>query len=181
MPRIDLLPPLRSTELLFSYLATNFNRIADAFEALTGTGSNVTAPTIIVKTVDEQVVSSSTLQNDDELVLPVINNTLITIKTVLFCSVSPTGDINLKWSFPTGTTIKWTATGIDSAAAVHRGGLNETNIAHFSNDPHCIVIDMAVSIGGTSGDLTLTWAQDWPDAIPTKVLAGSSILAHRVA
>lgn len=34
MPRIDLLPPLRNLELLFSYLATNFNRIADEFEKL---------------------------------------------------------------------------------------------------------------------------------------------------
>src|SRR5690606_18086867 len=63
------------------------------------------APIFVVKSTNESVSSSTTLQNDNELSVSLTANRAYEVSGVLRVSGSTSGDIKLSWTGPSGSTM----------------------------------------------------------------------------
>lgn len=143
------------------------------------------------KTADETVTSSTTVQNDDQLFLPVAANAKYKLTSHIFYSggASPIGDLKLKWTGPTGAVLQWANYGVNTSALTSHNVVVE---ALAAASPRAVGTNgagawMSCCPGGTlttastSGNLTLQWAQNSSSATGTIVYAGSEITLVRVA
>lgn len=148
-------------------------------------------PLIVVKTADESVISTVTLQNDNELVLPVVANATYLLEGCLFFSSATGADFTFDFAFPSGTTLKWSAfalnanadafgsgsmvtLALDDGADYTIGGSGTTNI--LTAEPNGLVI-----VSSTAGNLQLRFAQNGSTASNTTVYAKSWMKLTRYA
>ena len=145
-----------------------------------------------VKTATESVTSSTTLQNDDELLLAVLANTTYFVFGLLFYDGATAGDFKFAWTGPSGYSFDYSApvlaTGTTSAI-VDGGATNTLNMSAFqetdifsvgaagAGNTIAITITGVLIIGGTAGTLQLQWAQVASSATATRVFAPSCLLA----
>lgn len=146
-------------------------------------------PTFVLKTSSEIVNNSSTLQNDNELVLAVEASAQYLLSMMLVYSSASAADIKLAWSAPASATMIWVPHGIGSSVATLTGDIftqsqsisstpalggaaGLTSIAHVIGN---------LTVAGTAGNLQFRWAQDAATASDTTVLAGSWMRLERVA
>lgn len=149
----------------------------------------------IFKTVDEQVVNSAVLQDDDELVLPLLANTDYWLECFIKYGAHTTMDFRVMVSVPAGTTIDLlhnglitshaTGDGIDavSRARMQVGSSGGTPGGRdASNTPTLICpLEGRVIVAGTAGNITLRWAQSTAAAgSGTVVRAGSVMILQRL-
>lgn len=143
------------------------------------------------KTADETVTSSTTVQNDDQLFLPLALNAKYKFDAVIFYSggASPIGDLKLKWTGPVGAVMQWANFGVNTS------GLTQYNVvveALAAASPRAVGTNGAgnwmscrpagtLTTAGTSGNLQLQWAQNSSSATGTIVYANSYISLLRVA
>lgn len=144
------------------------------------------------KTGDESVTSSTTLQNDDLLVLPVASNARYIMEAVLFyvgAADGATGGLKLGWTGPSGATMKWANRGTTQnvsptlvnynvvVEAIGGGrGVGTNSGTEMSCFPYGVL-----NTSSTSGNLQLQWAQGGSNATATTVKAGSLLHLRRVA
>lgn len=128
----------------------------------------------VVKSGDESVVSSTTLQNDDGLFVAVTAGVTYEIGGVLFTSLGVGGGIKVGWSAPSLSSMQWTATGAQLGAV---GG----SINPFATGNDDAVLLRGRLIPGATGLLWLRWAQQTSDAAATTVLSGSYLWHRRIA
>jgi hypothetical protein len=145
---------------------------------------------VAYKTATETVTSSTTLQNDDQLFLPVAVNARYIFDSALFYTgaASPAGDLKLSFSGPAGATMKWANRGVNSSGLSQYNVVVETLAA---GSPRAVgtngATEMAafpmgtVTTSSTSGNLQLQWAQNASSATGTALLAGSVIRLVRIA
>lgn len=130
---------------------------------------------IAYKTADETVNNSDTLQDDDELTFEVEANATYSFQFVLFFNSGTTPDYKFGWTYPTGTTLKWGdffgGTGIETTVS---------NINGTGSNAVMLTVG-TIFVGSTEGSMTIQWAQRVANASDTKTLAGTSIIATRVA
>lgn len=153
-------------------------------------------PRFVVKSADESLTSSTALQDDNHLILPVDANATYELQAMLFWAGNETGDIKFAFAFPTGATVNWAITGPNAADAGFSTGGTRGGTQYFSSLNQTLSptgsIDIAgstsplharphgtVITGVTAGSLTLRWAQNTSNATATTVKAGSWLRLQR--
>lgn len=146
------------------------------------------------KTIDESVTSSTVLQNDDELSVPVGLNATYDFEAFILTMVAGSVvDIQVAWAFPAGATLidggigpevalgsgadisqgKWQANTIDFTSPSTARTYGSSSIA--TN----ILLKGTLITTNTAGNLTFQWAQAASSGTPQKVLGGSWLRAWR--
>ena len=141
-------------------------------------------PTIVRKTSDETVNNSTTLQNDDELLLAIAANEVWAVD--IYIKFFNAGTANFKGGIvlpaladceggivydDLAGTVQWEQT-LASGEVATMGGVGENAIVVF----HYIVTN-----GANAGNVQFQWAQVTANAEDTTVRAGSCIIAHQLA
>jgi hypothetical protein len=141
------------------------------------------------KTADESVTSSTTLQNDNELFLPLLANTQYWFETFIIYDGHLDGGLRLSPSIPAGATIQWTHGGLRASAGATVGEVSRTAFTDTINPGQigCVTGSTTVVVGegrvttsGTAGNFQLQWAQITSHATATRVLTDSAILLTRL-
>lgn len=123
-----------------------------------------------IKTAPESVASSTALQDDDELVVPVEANTRYRFEALLVCGGSA-GDIVIDFIGPAGSTELWAFGGPHSGAMFSAAQGIAIGGSNFAVQAGGILL-----VGATAGNLTLRWAQQTSDPAATTVQEGSSLI-----
>ena len=141
------------------------------------------------KTINESVTSSTTLQADDHLTVPVQANAIYKVECMLKCVGASAGGIKLQWTAPTSATFDWTVSAMDSgatqynvdqAAAFSLSSIPGFGLAASSLHSPVQILGLLV-VAGTSGNFALTWAQQTSNATATQVLANSFMQLTRMS
>jgi hypothetical protein len=143
-----------------------------------------------LKTADESVASSTTMQDDDHLFVPVAANTAYWVTAVIHYAASTAADLKIGWSAPTGSTLDWVSDGFGSTSAA--AGVDAASRSHqmLGSTPApggngtgltlaCIPRGVLV-VGGTAGTFRFRWAQLASDAAATVVKAESILILRRL-
>lgn len=149
-------------------------------------------PNSIVKGTLETVTSSTTYQDDNELLFPVEPNAHYFAMFILNISGATGGDIKTRYSVPAGTTgFKWCMG--PTVGATDRENTNMVSAVHgFATDrPYGTVAVSGAGIAvreylriqtaGTAGNVVLQWAQNTSSASATTMDVDSHALWWRVA
>lgn len=153
---------------------------ASVFAALMAERMPITAR----KTANETIISNSTLQNDDELFVAVEASCTYHMELRISCTSGITPDLKIGWTYPTGTTIRWSGVDADTAGAVRiAGNLLETSVPAIvgSGGDVAVFYTGMVITGVNAGTLQLQWAQNTLTASNSTVYAGSFLTIKRVA
>lgn len=166
-------------------VATGPNAIARAGRGTIVQG--IAMPFHVVKSADESVTGSTSLQNDDHLVFAVGANEIWVAEYFLtLISASVTPDFKLDFSVPSGAVGGFAFTRRDTAS-----GLTEETAGNFGS-PLDMGIDAAntywpmyvylyIDTAGTAGNVQLRWAQNTSNANAMTMKAGSMLRATRTA
>ena len=145
----------------------------------------------ISKIADESVTSSTTLQDDNHLMLPVgANENWVWHMFLQVVSASETPDFSVNVTAPSGAT-GWY--GISAPAATLTNPVLSdvgmasrpygTGLANFGIDnsvPSFMILAGFCDTAGTAGNVTLQWAQGVSDANSVTVKLGSFMIGHRL-
>jgi hypothetical protein len=144
-------------------------------------------PYTIYKAADESVTSSTTLQDDNHLILPLAAGATYTIEGGLFYDGQfNAGNLKLTWTLPALATIFWSANGpaTGGAAAFGSQAVTSGNVTigtyGTGGSKTTASINGTVTTFGTAGNMTLRWAQDAVHATATTIYAGSWLRAWRM-
>ncbi len=134
--------------------------------------------TLVIKTADETVTSSTTLQNDDHLLFALAANKTYLVKTTLLISATDANPkFKCKWTVPTSCTMFWGPAGGSQWGGVLALNVETdtlTNIAVPASTTGLLYLAL-VRNGANAGNLQFQWAQENSDASDTKVLKHSSL------
>ncbi|MGW8679668.1 hypothetical protein ACWGNN_01120 [Streptomyces sp. NPDC055817] len=173
-------------------LKTDDNLIVDLNLTVNGVGQ----VQYIAKTADETVNSSTTLQNDDHLVLPVVANGVYTFALDLYMTESTdyVGDFKMSFTCPTGATFDMHGAGAHVTVLASGTSSDGEWIGKLATSSAAATLAFGVGTGltavrvygrlvmsGTAGNLQLQWAQNASDATGTTLKAGSYMTMTRVA
>ena len=133
------------------------------------------------KSSDETVNNSSTLQNDDDLLVAIGASEIWSFEIDIFFDSGTTPDIKFALSGPSGATGLWSfvevssnvTKSIDGSSSASRDGggagfVRQTRITGY------------ISNSTNAGNIQLLWAQNTADASDTIVKAGSRFIATRL-
>lgn len=143
-----------------------------------------TNPLIVVKTADEVVYNSTTLQNDDHLFFDVGANEVWFVEwhIRLLSGTTP----GWKWAVtaPSGTTCysyNWGQIGALTAAGTIAGTACGTAISVDGTEASALFVGFSrIITGSTAGRVQLQWAQNTANASNTIVYANSYLIAHKI-
>lgn len=148
----------------------------------------------VKKTVDEGVTSSTTIQNDDALVVSLAANAEYELTCWVAANGSASGDIKMAWSLPAGVTGQRYCLGPDTSSATSTAATTmrascltdsfttEINYGVFATNQQSLILEtLYITTAGTAGNAQLQWAQNASSATATTVEAGSYIRIERVA
>jgi hypothetical protein len=158
--------------------------------------AGIGAKSFVRKTADESVTSSTTLQNDNELVLAVSASATYVFRVWLLATdaTDATGDIKFGFTFPTGAVCHFSGKGPHTLMA--SGGAfgdaefigrntatSGSTVASYGLSSSVIGIELSglLIVAGTAGNFQLQWAQNASDGNATTVQAGSYMTLERVA
>ncbi len=144
-------------------------------------------PVSVVKTSDETVNNSDTLQNDDALLLAVGISQKWAFTLFVIYSTGAIPDFKWQLTVPTNGAVRGVRSTAIGESSTGAGGTSAPSIAAASAyvEPHHstagILLVTGIYIGGdTAGNMTLQWAQNTAEVSNTKVLANSYLLAFQV-
>jgi len=151
-------------------------------------------PVFAVKSADESVISSTTLQNDNELFVSLAANTTYQLNLALLATeaTGTTADLKLAWTMPSGCRLdaanvgahtSWTGSSANPEVEFNSWQAETsttTSTRSFGTINAGIVFGYhvrgIVTNGGTAGTLQLQWAQAASVAENVTVKAGSSLI-----
>ncbi len=145
-------------------------------------------PTItkVVKSADETIDTSTTFQNDDELLWAMGTNESWIFMLGLFNTGNTTADFKYLMVGPTSftTTYGMRAALEETGSVQHQVALDETDsggqgIVAAGTVRHFLITGV-MATAGTAGNGQLQWAQLVSNASDTTLKAGSYLIAHRV-
>ncbi|MBI4010091.1 MAG: hypothetical protein HY361_02775 [Candidatus Aenigmarchaeota archaeon] len=150
----------------------------------TAGGGGVTSK-IVRKSINESVVNSATLQDDDELKFSVGANEVWTFDMYLLFNASFTPSIKWQFTVPSGTALEGTWFGTNAPGSVSNAvwffnNNQEQNTQGQTNDVLLKIYGVVVA-GGTAGNIQFQWAQNTATTRGTAVLQNSAIIATRIA
>lgn len=136
-----------------------------------------------IKTADESVASSITLQDDNDLLFPVLANEIWAFQAFLWVAQATNvgGGIRYTFSGPSGSTGNWG--GLEAVATVALVEYVSLGTERIKTDfgvtsARPFILFGRISNGATAGDLKFRWAQETSDADAT-ILKASSVLVGR--
>jgi hypothetical protein len=137
------------------------------------------------KTADETVNNSATLQNDDELFVPLLASAVYVYDLHLIYNSGTTPDLKLGWSVPSGTTMLWECCACydTTGTLVSTGNFTASTVAGFGgtgSDAHAYLSGQIVT-STTAGNVQLQWAQNSATGSNTIMRAGSRFIVKQVA
>jgi len=144
------------------------------------------------KTATESVTSSTTLQDDDELTVTVVANTVYAFDAVIFYDGSASGvagDLKLRWVGPAGATLTVANLSLISSATGTQGDLMDGQIINTdinigtlgAGTTLAAVFRGLLIVAGTGGTYKAQWAQLTSGATATRLLADSHMILRQVA
>jgi hypothetical protein len=144
-----------------------------------------------MKTADESVSSSTTLQDDNHLQIAVQASTDYWVQAHLIYegAANPSGDLKLGWSFPSGATWTWVSDALGTGVTGSTDIISRSQqVGSGSSSPGTVgagVLVVAVPkgvlrVGSNSGFLRLRWAQLASSGTPTIVKQGSLLTIRRL-
>lgn len=145
----------------------------------------------VVKTADESLTSNATLQNDDDLVLPVVASATYIVEWSLVTDGALAADFKYSFTGPASATMTWESVGIlttDTTATAARGATDNATIGTVQTHGTILAgtnsrIDGrgVLTVSTTAGSLQLQWAQNTSTASATRCRAGSWLRATRIS
>lgn len=136
---------------------------------------------LVVKNSDESVTSSSTVQDDNELLAAMLANTDYKFDLWLHITCATVTDIKVAFTAPAGAAIAYDAYAPDTNETLATNGTTviataagvEIALSPIAVTEVSVRISGYVRNGANAGNLTLRWAQVGSSATPTVVKAGS--------
>ena len=138
------------------------------------------------KATDQGVTSSTVLQNDTALLVPVAANAKYEFDVKLVYKGGTTGssDLKLGWAVPSGAVIAGGLEGVANPLGVALLYMIQTSVlfsaTNGTGNPFPIRMWGTLTTSGTPGNMQLTWAQNTSSGTATTVMAGSLLTARRV-
>ena len=140
---------------------------------------------VIRKAADESVTNSTTLQNDDELLLAMAANEVwaIELRLLTYDAVATDAGVKFAWSLPSGATLRSYLVYTTSAGA---GGVAwkadaETLDLYAGTAIIATLVQWAIIVNGaTAGNAQLQWAQNTQQNRATTVKANSVLRATKL-
>ena len=146
------------------------------------------APYAVIKGSDEDVTSSTTLQNDDALFLAVAANTSWLFDCYLDYEGGTLGssDIKWTWSAPSGATLVYGLSGLDTsgdnvASTSYAGSATVTAGTSGASNLRSARMYGTLIVGSTAGTLQLKWAQNTSSGTATIVHAQSYLTLWQIS
>lgn len=142
----------------------------------------------VVKPSNESIASSTTLQNDDHLLLPVSANTMYFIQGMFIISGAESADMLFQWSVPSGATFNWVSDTLGSGSTTSATGQVSRTSQGNTNQPAFGLIASLITVvpikgflvvGSTGGVLRAKWCQNSSSGTATIMRAGSYLMARR--
>lgn len=121
-------------------------------------GVAVKPETLIVKSADEAVTSSTTLQNDDDFSFTVAANTSYVVEGVLIVDGSSSGDFKAAWSIPSGNyMISFVHQSSSTPGSIYEADQDQAEIISLLGvgTYEVLRIFCGLVIGGSGGTATL--------------------------
>jgi hypothetical protein len=142
---------------------------------------------VVRKAADESVTSSAVLQDDNDLILPVLANEVWLATWYLVWTAAAAGDLNTRFTFPSGTiagSSVWVKDNDVMTAGVYSATSSPSLEVSYAGAGATVIGPVPVSVlytgGGTGGNVTLQWAQKTSDATATVMKANSSLWAVKL-
>ena len=144
------------------------------------------APLSVVKPSDESVTSSTTLQNDNDLVVAVSANASYLVFCYLDYEGASAGDLKFSWSVPTSATMRFTIIGQTAASAAQTAVTGSESTSYTVGADAAATLNAVLMVGtlvvsSSSGSLQLQWAQGTSSGTATKVHAQSVLSLWQVS
>ena len=159
--------------------ALRVNSGASALEFAT-----IYSPVMVIKTSDEALNSSASLQNDDVLLVALSASTSYIILAQIITSSPTAADFKFDFSTPTSPTAKGRMQFMtDEAAGSQAGGgdlEDDLLVTYSGTDEHSFFIVGSIRNGSNAGNLTFRWAQNASNGGATTVHAESWLAAIQV-
>ncbi len=137
---------------------------------------------LIPKTADETINNVGILQNDDELVLPVLANEIWLIHMTLRTN-SAVADIQWLFTVPAAGAMVYWCPGVCTATVGVPDG--DATVAHVftaaAGVNRTFDLELLYTGGANAGNVQLQWAQNGGNASDTKVLKGSALIGRRIS
>ncbi|KND38489.1 hypothetical protein [Streptomyces acidiscabies] len=141
------------------------------------TVSGVGQVQLVRKSADESVTSSTTLQNDNHLLLPVVATATYDLFLMCIFSGDTAGDIKFAWSVPSGTVLRW----VDQTGASGVATDTDTYSAPGGSTQVGFQIWATVVTSSTAGNVQFQWAQNASSATATIVRTNSHLKMTRIS
>jgi hypothetical protein len=142
-------------------------------------------PSVVVKPTSESVTSSTALQNDDHLLLPVAASAVYEFTCQLFFIAAPGGDIKWTWSVPAGSGITYQnlhneggSVGLGNACLAY-GDTDTPTAAGGGSPTEAVRMTGNLTTGGSTGNVQLRWAQNASSGTATQVRSPSQLILRR--
>lgn len=153
-------------------------------------GAGAVATARVIKAADESVTSSTTLQNDDDLLFAIAASETWVGSIVLFYEGPTAADIKLAFTFPAGATARYGAIAIGDASTDGFGGdtvrsgsttSGAIGFGSVTGPVHVMRVEFAIVNSTTPGTVNFQWAQNTSNGTPVTVKAKSHLLATRIS
>jgi hypothetical protein len=145
-------------------------------------------PIVRVKPTDEGPITTTTLQNDNDLILPLDIGATYALDGYLYATGNTigSGDFKMGFTVPAAATYRFTTWGYSttSTATMAISAARSSSTASNGVDGSAaspIIVRGQVTTTTNSGNLTLQWAENTGSATGTTLLAGSWLMARRIA
>ncbi len=152
--------------------------VTAVIQIASGTDGVSVSSDMFIKTADETVNGSSTLQDDDHLSFSVAADELIMVECHFVWDTDTTPNIKFGLTVPAGCTVQWgdsSGFGLpktESQTIVTNSTFETTDLSnHFT---------YIIKVGSTAGTFQLQWAQGTSNASNTVLKEGSYMLVHRI-
>ncbi len=148
-------------------------------------------PAAVFKPSNTSRVSTTTLANDPDLVLPLEANAVYKMELTAYYDADTAGDLKVGWAAPAATSIVEVAMGLTIGAAtgiddqVYGGPADSSPwMAIYGGIGAGVLAGLfvagTVTTAGTAGNLTLQWAQGTSSATATILHAKSNLYLQRI-
>lgn len=145
---------------------------------VTGVGSKVTAR----KTVDQSVNNTTTLTNDSNLAIAVVNGAVYEVHGLIIYNSNSTADLKLGWTFPGGSTGAFGMHGYDAGGTVFMADSRAISavISYNGFGTDYTVLINGIFVAGANGSLQLQFAQNTANVSNTTLKANSFLSLTRI-
>jgi hypothetical protein len=173
------------------YINTSYDIIKSVYnnlDVISAVGAYFLNQSSAHRTVDNSIIGTTLLQSDDELVLPVDQNTVYEITGWLeFSCASATPDLKVNFTEPSGATWKahfYTDTVGNGGAVsdIHYSSGSTGWVVNMTGSNNAYVeVRLSLQVGANAGNLVFQFAQNVQDATPLILKANSWIKAIKVS